>query len=177
MCFAYCEKHCFVISEPGFQLCIYVHKAGDPWVELDNWSGYSNSFGKGTLSIPSISQLEESSDVTWYSSSSRQKTFPQQKQMLGLQPPSASQRCFEESIIQLKIQFSLKQLTRLACIPTDQPGEATAPSSKTGKLMAAVEALVGKLSPVQPWNQCLFHSFRHTTSPVLRVNSTPRLWG
>lgn len=96
----------------------------------------------------------------------------QQKQMLGLQPPSASQRCFEEPIIQFKIQFSLEQLTRLACIPTEQPGEAT-----TGKFMTAVEALVGKLSPVQPWNQCLFHSFRHTTSPVLRVNSTQRLWG
>lgn len=80
---AYWERHHRITSEPGFQLCVYMHEAGHSSVGPDNWSGYSNSFGKGTLSIPLMSQLEESSDVTWYSSSSHQKTFTQQKQMLG----------------------------------------------------------------------------------------------
>lgn len=171
MCFAYWERRRSLRARiPSVYLC-----AGHLWLGPDNWSGCST--GKGTLSIPSTSPLEESSDATWYSSSSLQKTFTQQKQMLGPQPAVASQSCLEESGIQFKIQFSLKQLTWLARISPDWPGEATVPSSKTGKLITAVEALVGKLSPVQPWNKCLFHSFRHTSCPMLSVNSTWRLQG
>lgn len=129
-----------VPSEPGFHLCIYVLVT----LELDQTTGLDVPQGKGP------SPLQESSDATWYSSSSLQKTFTQQKQMLGPQPAVASQSRLEESGIQFKIQFSLKQLTWLARISPDWPGEATVPSSKTGKLITAVEALVGKLSPVQP---------------------------
>lgn len=132
-------------SEPGFHLCIYVLVP----LGLDQTTGLDAPRGKGPS--PSHQPLHsESSDATWYSSSSLQKTFTQQKQMLGPQPAVASQSCHEESGIQFKIQFSLKQLTWLAHISPDWPGEATVPSSKTGKLITAVEALVGKLSPVQP---------------------------
>lgn len=68
--------------------------------------------------------------------------------MLGGKPAVASQTRLEESGILFKTQFSLKQLTWSARIPRDWPGEATIPSSKTGKLMTAVEALAEKLSPV-----------------------------
>lgn len=167
MCFAYWEKHHLITLEPGFS-CVFMctrlvtlsWTRQLVWIFQRLWErDPPHPIDVSTRGILRCHLLQlQLTPENIYSAETDAGT-----------PTSC---CLSEMPWKIRdsVQDSPKQLTWFAHTPTHWPGEAIAPSSKTGKLMTAVEALAGKLRPVQPWNQCLFHSFRQTTSPVPRVS-------